>query len=180
VKKPNNWQKDCFLVPTAQNGICDSKMKISIKQKSAELCSAAFSMIELLVGMAILGVMFVSLYAGLSAGFAVVQLARENLRATQILQEKMETIRLYTWDQIIKTNFIPLNFVEPFYATGTQNAGGLTFTGLVNITTAPITESYSNELKRVRIRVQWKSAKVLRTREMTTFVTRNGLQNYIY
>lgn len=155
-------------------------MKLSINTSIGKVRTAAFSMIELLVGMAILGVMFVSLYAGLSSGFAIVQLARENLRATQIMQEKMETIRLYTWDQINKTNFIPKTFIEPFYSASTQNTGGLLFTGLVTIARAPITESYSNDLKRVRIEVQWRSAKVLRKRDMETFVTRNGLQNYIY
>lgn len=151
-------------------------MKICGKQSAG-----GFSMVELMVGTVILAVMFVSLYAGFSSGFAVIQLARENLRATQILQEKMETIRLYTWDQINQAGFMPLTFTEPFYATpGSQTSSGLTYTGKVVIAAAPVTESYSNDLKHVTISIQWKSAKVLRTREMSTFVTRNGLQNYIY
>jgi prepilin-type N-terminal cleavage/methylation domain-containing protein len=141
----------------------------------------AYSMIELLVAMAVLGVMFVSLYSGFSAGFAIIELARENLRATQILQEKMETIRLYTWDQINTPGFIPTNFVENFYTVGTNtNNAGLLFTGTVSIASAPISTTYSNELKRVNIQVRWRSAGVQRTREMSTLVTRNGLQNYIY
>lgn len=137
-------------------------------------------MIEVLVAVVVLGVMFISLYSGFSSGFAVVQLARENLRATQIMQEKMETIRLYTWDQINTAGFIPTNFVEGFYPTGTNAGSSMSYTGLVTIVDAPVTESYSNELKRVNIQLQWVSANVLRTREMQTFVTRNGLQNYIY
>ncbi|HVK57260.1 MAG TPA: hypothetical protein VM735_00650 [Candidatus Kapabacteria bacterium] len=137
-------------------------------------------MVEILVAVVVLAIMFVSLYSGFSAGFAVIQLARENLRATQILQEKMETIRLYTWDQINTAGFVPTNFVEQFYSVGTNAAGGVAYTGIVSIANAPITESYSNELKTVRIRLQWLSAKVVRTREMETLVTRNGLQNYIY
>jgi prepilin-type N-terminal cleavage/methylation domain-containing protein len=142
----------------------------------------AFSMIELLVAMAVLGIMFISLYSGFSAGFAIIQLARENLRATQILQEKMETIRLYTWDQINTAGFIPTTFKENFYAVGTNtnNAAGLIYTGSVTIAQAPLVASYSNDLKSVNIRVRWASAGVERTREMTTLVTRNGLQNYIY
>ena len=137
-------------------------------------------MVEILVAVVVLAIMFVSLYSGFSAGFAVIQLARENLRATQILQEKMETIRLYTWDQINTAGFVPTNFVEQFYSVGTNATGGVAYTGIVSIANAPITESYSNELKTVRIRLQWLSAKVVRTREMETLVTRNGLQNYIY
>ena len=137
-------------------------------------------MVEILVAVVVLAIMFVSLYSGFSAGFAVIQLARENLRATQILQEKMETIRLYTWDQINTAGFVPTNFVEQFYSVGTNATAGVAYTGIVSIANAPITESYSNELKTVRIRLQWLSAKVVRTREMETLVTRNGLQNYIY
>ena len=137
-------------------------------------------MIEVLVAVAVLAIMFVSLYSGFSAGFAVIQLARENLRATQILQEKMETIRLYTWEQINTPGFVPTNFVDTFYAAGTNMGGSLSYTGRVTIVRPVISEAYSNELKTVRIDLQWVSAGVLRNREMQTLVTRNGLQNYIY
>ena len=140
----------------------------------------AYSLVELLVAVAVLAIMFVSLYSGFSAGFAIIQVARENLRATQILQEKMETIRLYTWDQVNTAGFVPTNFIEDFYVVGTNAGTGIKYTGTVSIAQAPITESYSNDLKLVTIQVQWLSAKVARTREMSTFVTRNGLQNYIY
>jgi hypothetical protein len=55
--------------------------------------TAAFSFIEVLVASAICGIMFLTLYAGFSSGFVILQLSRENLRGTQILQEKLETIR---------------------------------------------------------------------------------------
>lgn len=153
---------------------------MNIKIKSAARNSeVAFSLMEVLVAVAIGSVMFVCLYSGLSTGFAVVQLARENLRATQILQEKMETIRLYTWDQINTTSFIPTNFTDVFY-TSTQYSGGLTYTGVVAISNAPLTESYSNDLKMITVQVTWESANVIRTRAMSTFVSRYGLQNYIY
>jgi prepilin-type N-terminal cleavage/methylation domain-containing protein len=157
------------------------RIRIQAGKQRSLLSKMAFSMVEMLVAMAVLGIMFVSLYSGFSAGFAIIELARENLRATQILQEKMETIRLYTWDQINTAGFIPTNFVEAFYAVGTNtNVTGITYTGRVTIAAAPISTSYSNELKSVNIRVSWRSAGVNRNREMTTLVTRNGLQNYIY
>ena len=136
-------------------------------------------MIEVLVSVAVLAIMFVSLYSGFSAGFAVIQLARENLRATQILQEKMETIRLYTWEQINTPGFIPTNFVDTFYSSGT-NSTSMSYTGRVTIVRPVMTEAYSNELKSVKIELRWVSAGILRNREMQTLVTRNGLQNYIY
>ena len=155
-------------------------MRLSIHKRSIQHTEAeAFSLAEVLVALAVGSILFVSLYSGLSTGFAVVQLARENLRATQILQEKMETIRLYTWDQVATAGFIPTNFVEVFYSA-TQYTGGLTYTGSVTIAAAPVSESYSNDLKLVTVLVTWESANVIRRREMSTLISRYGLQNYIY
>src|SRR5207244_1512106 len=98
--------------------------------------SAAFSFVEALVATAVCGIMFLTVYAGLSSGFAILQLSRENLRGTQILQEKMESIRLYNWDQLTNASFIPTNFVDTFYP-GTQSTSGITYTGKVTIAVAP-------------------------------------------
>ena len=142
----------------------------------------AFSLIEVMSSVAIIGVMVVSLYAGFSSGFAVIQLARENLRATQILQEKTETIRLYTWEQINSNGFIPPKFTAPFYAasTNTNSNSGLVYSGTLSITDAPITESYAKHLKLITVTVDWTSGNVNRQREMKTYVSRYGLQNYVY
>ncbi len=91
----------------------------------------------------------------------------------------METIRLYSWDQINTTNFIPSTFVEPFYSV-TQAVSGLMYTGSVQITAAPISEPYSNEMRQVAMEVHWLSGKTPRSREMKTMISRYGLQNYIY
>jgi hypothetical protein len=140
----------------------------------------AYSIPELLIAVLVVELMAISMYTGFSSGFAVVQLARENLRATQILQEKMETVRLYTWDQITTAGFIPDTFTDVFYA-GTNSPHGLTYTGTVSIASAPLSaESYAGDLRMVSVEVRWKSANVLRKREMTTLVSRYGLQNYIY
>src|SRR5947199_10585139 len=78
---------------------------------------------EVLVAAAIIGVQFVTLYLAMTQGFGIVQVARENLRATQILQEKMETIRLYKWDDIITPGFIPATLPDSFYPAGLTNQG---------------------------------------------------------
>ncbi|MHB8523006.1 MAG: type IV pilus modification PilV family protein [Limisphaerales bacterium] len=140
---------------------------------------AAFSLIEVLVGLGLVAILFVSMYVGFTSGFGVVQLSRENQRATQILLEKMETLRLYSWDQITTSGFIPSTFTAPFYAT--NNTGiGMTYTGLVTIASAPMTESYSNDIRLITVQVGWISGTASRTRTMNTFVSRYGLQNYIY
>jgi len=136
---------------------------------------------EIMVAMAVLGFMVVSLYTAFSSGFAVLRVARENLRATQILEERMEVLRLIRFDDALP-GFIPTNFTAAFYINSTNSmiVGGFDYTGKVTITKSPVAESYSADLRMVRIDLTWKSGNVTRKREMTTFVSRYGLQNYIY
>jgi type II secretory pathway pseudopilin PulG len=154
--------------------------RIAQPRSAAPAPESAYSIIEVLVAISVLAVMFVSLYIGFSGGFAIIKVARENLRATQILQEKMETIRLYTWEQVNTEGFIPESFIENYYSTSTNNTSGIWYTGAVSVATTKLTESYADDVREVKINIQWTSAGTKRSREMTTFVTRNGLQNYIY
>jgi hypothetical protein len=139
-----------------------------------------FTLLEVLTGIAFVSVVFVALYLGFAQGFAVIQLARENLRATQVLQEKTETIRLYTWDQINTPGYIPSSFTAPFYPVGQTNRVGLTYAGTVQITDPTLSETYAGDLKQVTVEVTWTSGEVLRRRQMHTYVSRYGLQNYVY
>jgi hypothetical protein len=151
-------------------------MKLSSPSRALAL---AYSIVEVLVAASLLGILFVALYSGMSSGFGAVQLARENLRATQIMQEKMETLRLYRWDQVNTAGFIPRQFTEYFYAIG-DDKSGVSYTGSVAIVNAPLTESYASDLKLVTIELTWKSGNINRNREMKTFVSRYGLQHYVY
>jgi type II secretory pathway pseudopilin PulG len=145
---------------------------------------AAFTLVEVLMSVGVIGVTFFALYAGITYGFTVLVIARENLRATQILMEKMETIRLYNWDQINSNGFIPTEFVVPFSATnmGTNfgTSSGVLYYGTMTITDAPVTEVYGVDMRFVTVTVHWESNRQPRTRTMSTLVSRYGLQNYIY
>ena len=138
------------------------------------------TLVEVMVALSVLGFMVVSLYAGFSSGFAVLRVARENMRATQILQERMEVLRLIKWDNVTP-GFIPATFTAPFYATEPTNTavGSFGYTGTVTITNPPA-ENYSDHLRMIKIDLTWTSGNVTRSREMTTYVSRYGLQNYLY
>jgi prepilin-type N-terminal cleavage/methylation domain-containing protein len=143
---------------------------------------SAFTLVEVMVGIAVMAVMLVALYGGFVFAFAEVRLARENVRATQVLQEKMEVVRLYNWDQINQPGFIPTSFSEAYYVGNPTNTpvGNFSYSGSVLVTNAPITETYSGDLRMVQIQVSWKSGNVMRKRRMTTFVSQYGLQKYVY
>src|SRR5712671_5311688 len=156
------------------------KIEISNEQTTGAQRSA-FTLMEVMVAVAIIGIEFVSLYLGMTQGFGIVQIARENLRAAQILQEKMETIRLYTWSQVNSNGFIPTNFQATFYPAGSQTNQGVVYQGTVTISDSPIssTTGYNTDLKLVRVQLNWTSGNVLRQREMRTMVSHYGLHNYI-
>src|SRR3954470_18902273 len=99
-------------------------MRISLHKavKSARDKGAGFSLIEAMVGMAVMGVMVAGLFGGMSWGTTSVRISREDLRAGQILLEKMEVIRLLTWDQITASNILPANFTASYSTTGASNA----------------------------------------------------------
>ena len=51
-----------------------------------------------------MGIVLVTLYAGFSSGFSVVRLNREDLRATQILEEKMESLLSVNPELVVTAN----------------------------------------------------------------------------
>lgn len=155
-------------------------MKIQVSQSKRKW--SAFSMIDVVVSMGVIGVTVVSLYAGISLGFAMTEAAREQLRATQIIMEKFETIRLYTWDQLNEPNFIPTSFSTPYAFNNTNST--FYFNGQVTITNPPGNNTYGGDMKMVIVRVSWTAGGLqnglTRSREMSTLVSRFGLQHYVY
>ena len=149
-------------------------MRISKKR-----LQAAFGLTESLIGVAIIGVVFTALYAGMTTGFQSVRSARDNLRATQILLEKFESLRLYNWDQITSTNnYIPTTFTN-YYVLNPTTAGTL-YTGRVSIGPVPLTEAYRDDMRSVTVSIEWQTGGTRRSRTFTSFVAKYGLQSYIY
>src|SRR6266536_5552730 len=111
---------------------------MQIKSNRSASRHQAFTLMEVMLAVVIVGVEFVSLYVAISQGFAVVQSARENLRATQIMQEQVEIVRVLDWDKIITTPS-PWNFNSSFYPAGGTNQGqGLIYSGTIAVTDAPV------------------------------------------
>jgi len=147
---------------------------------------AAFTLAEVVIAVGILGVSFVSLYAGMTAGFAMTQSSRENLRATQIMVERMEGIRLFNWDQLTVDDLVPTKFTTRYYpGVGGRRASGIAYTGTISITNLASmrfspAKSYDDKMRVVTVEVSWLSGDVRRTRSMRTLVSKDGLQNYVF
>src|SRR5205809_3519892 len=140
---------------------------------------AGFSLIEATVGMGVVGTVVGAMLSGMATGTLSIRMARENLRATQIMLEKVETIRLYSWGQVTNTGFIPSTFFATYDPQGTPSVG-LTYTGRISIAKAPVGSTYSNDMRMITVDLFWKTGGLQRQRQFSSYIARNGLQDYIY
>jgi len=146
--------------------------------------NSAYTLAEVMVAVLAIAAVTVSLYAAFSSGFSVVGMARENLRATQIMMRKIEGIRLCTWSEL--TNRI--TFAESYDPLGAvTNAGGTIYTGTVSTNAAssiPSSVSYKSNMRLVTVTVSWTNytsgRPIVCSQQMQTYVARYGIQNYIF
>jgi hypothetical protein len=148
-----------------------------------------------MISMAVVAMMFVSLYAGITQGLAVISTARENMRATQIMIEKIELLRLYSWDQMNTPGFIPAAFAErlmPANATNssttaatvaalaTPSGAGTVFVGTIELGAAPVNDGYTSAMRQATLTVTWTNGNIRRSRSMQTLVAQLGIHDYVY
>src|SRR5881394_700051 len=91
---------------------------------------SAFTLIEVLFSVVIVGILIVAMYSALANSIPMIRSCQENERATQIMSEKLDTIRLYSWTQITNLNyFLPTNFLASADALRTN--GTAYYTGSI-------------------------------------------------
>lgn len=145
---------------------------------------SAFSLIEVVVAVSIILVVFLTIFGVLTSGLTMTKASRENLRATQIMLDKMEGIRLYNWDQVTNGTTLLGSFTNYFFETnniGTVSASGngVSYTGLVSVAATPFSNSYSSSMRLISVQVGWVSG-TYHSRSMSTYVSQDGLENYVY
>lgn len=146
-------------------------------QKIARIARGGFTLTEALVAMAVGGIMVVSLYSGMTSASYSMRLAREDLRATQVLLDKLETIRLCTWNQVNDPSFMPSTFSEPIYPEQPNSA---VLTGTLAIDSSNLTAKYNDQIRMVTVTVTWGgNGELKRTRQMSTYVARYGITRYL-
>jgi type II secretory pathway pseudopilin PulG len=136
------------------------------------------TLMEVVITASILTVLFASLFSAYSYGFKVLRMVRENQRAIQILLEKSETVRLYNWEQVNTSGFIPASFVE-CYDPQMTNATGTTYYGSIQVTNFPGAASYGTNIRQVVLTLRWTNG-IGHLRTLATLVAKNGEQNYVY
>jgi type II secretory pathway pseudopilin PulG len=159
------------------------EMKISVyRGRKGGQNEAAATLVEVLVGSALLGILFTSLFGGISMSTAQTRIAREDLRATQILIERLEGIRLFDWYQLVySNNLCPATFTSSF-APGSSGGTGIVYYGTMSITNVSLNPpaSYTNQLRAVIVSVVWTNGNMRHQRSMSTYQAQYGMQNYVF
>ena len=143
---------------------------------------SAFTLAEVVIASGLIAISCLSLLIALSMGFSTVQANRENLRATQVMVQKMETLRLYNWDELQATNYINPTFTEYFNPLATN---GVLYVGQISLSVPTnLPPNYTNQVYAVTVSVCWtnyvRGQPIVHNREMQTYAALYGVQNYVY
>src|SRR5438445_3463686 len=97
-------------------------MKVEILgERASPRDNTGAAMIEVIVSLGLVALVLTSLYAGVTMSFFTIDASRQDLRATQILLERMEGIRLFNWNQLVYSNMIPATFTNYYYPLASGN-----------------------------------------------------------
>ena len=183
-----NWMRDIggqhsHCVSTRNHNGKDAALKGFGSLRRRRIASgraSAFTLVETLVAMGVVGILVGALYSGITFGTCSIRSTRENLRATQIMIEKMEVIRLLSWDQVVSNNVLPATFVAYYDPAASTNQGrGVTYTGSIEMKPFPAAKTYQPEMKQVTVQVQWVTGSLKHSRRLTSYVAHYGIQNYV-
>ena len=127
--------------------------------------------------------MFTALYAGFSYGLATMGVTRQDLRATEIILQRLERVRLCSFSQVTDTSINPATSTE-YYDPADQSSGyggvpyTLTFSATVPASGA-LPDAYRTNMLLVTVGAAWTSGNLQHSRSMQTYVAQNGIQSYV-
>jgi Tfp pilus assembly protein PilE len=149
-------------------------MNVRHNQSKAARACGGFTLVEAVFAVLASAVMLIALYASFTTGFSILKVTREDLRATQIILDRMEKVRLLPYSQLGNPSVYPASTIE------TNGPGGVAYT--VTFATAPratLSPFYRSNVIEVTVEVSWQSGNVQRKRAMQTYVARSGIQSYV-
>jgi prepilin-type N-terminal cleavage/methylation domain-containing protein len=130
-----------------------------------------FTLVEVLVASVILSMVFVSSIGAMTIGYRLLENARFNTLAAQIIQSEIETLRLMNWSQI---STLPANEAITI-DTALANASVNRFTGNRIVT------NVRANTKAIVVNVQWTAVSgQVHSRRYMTFMGKDGLNDYYY
>jgi type II secretory pathway pseudopilin PulG len=149
--------------------------------RSTRKFESGVTLVDVVMAVALLGIMAAGVLGSFRYGLFVMQLVRENQRATQIMLEKVETVRLYSWGQVNSNGFIPSSFTDDYDPQAPTSNRGVTYYGtVVGPTNVPFSCTYSTNMRQITVSLRWTTRNIPHTRSVTTYIAKDGIQNYVY
>ena len=144
-------------------------MKIKILQTlsktRAQKASRGFTLVETMVAIFVSAIFLSAHYLAFAAGFSIVTVTREDLRASQIMLQRMETIRLCGYGDLTNAVKYPPSVTQYYDEKGQTNGnGGAAYTvthvaasalNSTNVNYLP--PSYRSNMTEVTVGVSWTS-----------------------
>ena len=149
-----------------------------IKNRIRQLEAATLS--EIVVCVLIINIGAAALMGCFKYAFFITGITQQNQRATQVMLERAEAIRLCSWDQVRSNGFIPGTFSEYYDPTGTNGSQGVLYSGTAKVTSFPYSTAYAANMRQLTLTLQWQSGSVVHRRTNITYIARDGIQNYVY
>ena len=166
------------LVPAHSTFLSESqKMKIQLSKKRG-LEAATIS--EIVVSVLIVTIGAAALMGCFRYAFFITDISQQQQRATQVMLERAEAIRLCSWDQVRSNGFIPLTYSEYYDPTAAVGSQGVLYSGTAKVSAFPYNTSYSNDMRQLTLTLTWKTGKVTHNRTNITYIAKDGIQNYVY
>ena len=153
------------------------------RAKNKRTAETGFTLPEAMIGVLLAAMMIVALYGCFASGFSMLRVSREDLRATQIILQRMERIRLCTFDQVKDPKINPPVVVEYFDPVHeTKGGGGIAYTVTFTNNYPPmgtVPLGYRTNMLLVTVSASWLSGKNKHSRSMQTYVARDGIEKYV-
>jgi prepilin-type N-terminal cleavage/methylation domain-containing protein len=147
--------------------------------------ASGFTLIETIVATLIAAIMLPASYACFGAGFSMMQGTRENLRATQVIVQRMEAIRLASYSNVQNPAAFPTNVTEYYNPSGqATGSGGIAYTVTYDCAPVPnvnggVPINYRTNMVMITVTAAWNSGKVQHSTSMQSYVAKYGVQRYV-
>lgn len=129
-----------------------------------------FTLAEIAIATMVMGLVMVSAMMGLRMGFALIETARHNTLASQILQSEMENLRLMNWSELASLGDGEFEKDESFQGTQAER-----------FVTNRSVEELSISFRRITLEVEWEAFNgATLSRRYVTFFSKDGLNDYYY
>ena len=138
------------------------------------------TLVDVIMAVAVIGIMSTGLVGSLCYGFYTMSMTRENQRATQIILETVETVRLFNWSQVNTPGFIPPTFTGVYDPQAPVGQQGITYYGSIQTNTVDVGATINSNLMLMTVSLDWTNRGIPHHRTLDTLIAKDGIQLYVY